>query len=77
MMARWWLDDGIFNTITYWLTYQGTFRNTYGVNNFEGDEIINYILSSMRTPTKQEKKKDKNLGTNHWLIMQQMNFGLI
>ena len=32
MMARWWLDDGI---ITYWLTYQGTFRNTYGINNFD------------------------------------------
>ena len=42
MMARWCLDDGemmaseqqpIFTNITHSLTYQGTLRNTYGVNN--------------------------------------------
>ena len=38
-MTRWWLveQQQIFNIITDWLTYthtyQGTFRNTYGVNN--------------------------------------------
>ena len=38
MMTRWWLveQQQIFTNITNWLmdllTYQGTFRNTYGVN---------------------------------------------
>ena len=35
MMARWWLveQQQIFNMVTYLLTYKGTLKNTYDVNN--------------------------------------------
>ena len=73
MMARWWLveQQQIFTTVTYlltgWLTYQGTLRNTYGVNKYK-------IFSKLKCQTQPrdwiwtEKQK---LKTRNWKRIKQ------